>query len=170
MALGWLGSLRRAWASGSVTTGRRAQIVRRLHLVNLSRLRGLLVAVVGINVAVLALALVTRGLSREILGSGPLEMVLTLHRLVWIVLDLAALALLGRCLASPGPTSRLALVETGGTGRCPGEYGEHHRRRVLGVPSVRSGLGTDRRQYSPGRPGLPGRPAPLPAGGEGPRD
>ena len=113
MALGWLESLRRAWASGSETTGRRAQIVRRLHLVNLSRLRGLLVAVVGINAGVLALALVTRGLTREVLGSGPLELALTLHRLVWIVLDLGALALLGRCLASPGPTSRLALVETG---------------------------------------------------------
>lgn len=113
MSQGWLESLRRAWASGSVASGRRAQIVRRLHLANLSRLRGLLIAVVAINAAVLLLVLGTKDLTRELLGNDSLELLLVLHRLIWIILDLAGLALLGRCLATPGPTPRLALIETG---------------------------------------------------------
>ncbi len=112
--MSWFTRLRRppppAVRAGS--SGRRASVNARLHIANLRRLRGLLQAVVGINLAVLVVSLLAWDQALEFLGSARLRLALIAHRVFWIVLDAAGIALLGRLLAAPGRTSRLALAET----------------------------------------------------------
>lgn len=109
----WFDQLRR-YAPPSPGRGahnpRRALLRRPICLANLRRLRGLLWAVIGINLVMGVLTVCTWESIRTFLGDDRLLGVLTIQRIVWIVLDVAALRIVGRQIAAPGPTSRLAAV------------------------------------------------------------
>lgn len=110
----WFARLQRppTAANADRSPTRRESLHHRLHLTNLRRLRGLLQAVVGINVVVLVVSLGAWEEALEFLGSAPLRLALLVHRTLWILLDAGAIVLLARALATPGPTAHLALLET----------------------------------------------------------
>lgn len=93
--LRWLPvSLATSPAAGS--DARRSLLLRRLHLANLPRMRGLLWALVGINALTLGLWWGAWGATHGMEVGQARHAALVAHRILWIGLDLACLFLIGR--------------------------------------------------------------------------
>ncbi|MHC1711841.1 MAG: GGDEF domain-containing protein [Solidesulfovibrio sp.] len=92
---------------------RRTVFLRRLHRTNQRRLRGLLLAVVGINLVSLGLVSAFSGLVHGMEVGRTLHIILVAHRILWIVLDIVILILFRLVGAERMPSVRIDRLITG---------------------------------------------------------